>query len=99
MKAVSEILPDLFPARPMREDEYWNEAEGLLYCTKCHTRRQTRVTVLGSTMTPRILCQCQQKQADREETERKQREFFENVNCKCKLDTPVAGRCHSHQAA
>jgi DNA replication protein DnaC len=79
MKAVSEILPNLLSTRPMREGEYWNEVDGLIYCTKCHTRRQTRVTVLGSAMTPRILCQCQQEQADREEAERKQWEQFQKV--------------------
>jgi DNA replication protein DnaC len=79
MKLVSEILTDLFPARPMREDEYWNEADGLIYCAKCCTPRQTRVTVLGNAMAPTILCCCQQERADREEAERRRWEQFQKV--------------------
>jgi DNA replication protein DnaC len=80
MKPVSEILPDLFPTRPMREDEYLNEDDGLYYCCRCHTRRQTRVQLGGRPATPTVLCRCQQERQEQEEAERKQREFFENVS-------------------
>ena len=29
-------------APSLKEDEYLNESDGLVYCLKCHTARQTR---------------------------------------------------------
>lgn len=31
----------------LKEDEYLNEADGLIYCSKCHTPRQCRVQLGG----------------------------------------------------
>ena len=47
------------------EDEYINEQDGLIHCSKCHTPRQYRFTWLGQIRTPRMMCRCQTEEADR----------------------------------
>ena len=44
----------------LKEDEYLNEADGLIYCSKCHTPRQCRVQLGGKEFRPAIRCRCQQ---------------------------------------
>lgn len=51
--------------------------DGLLYCGKCHTRKQTRVTLLGKEKTPYCLCKCAVMAKEREENERKRRAFLD----------------------
>jgi DNA replication protein DnaC len=54
--------------------------DGLLYCGKCNTRKQTRINVLGIEKTPFCLCKCEAEKRDREEEERKRIEFERRVN-------------------
>ena len=53
--------------------------DGLLYCGKCNTRKQTRINVLGIEKTPYCLCKCEAEKRDREEEERKRIEFERRV--------------------
>jgi DNA replication protein DnaC len=53
--------------------------DGLLYCGKCNTKKQTRITILGVERTPYCLCKCQAEQRDREEAERKRIEFEKRI--------------------
>lgn len=49
--------------------------DGLLYCGKCHTRRQTRLTLSdGQVFEPLCMCKCEEARLEQEEQERKQRE-------------------------
>lgn len=50
----------------LKEDEYLNEADGLIYCSKCHTPRQCRVQLGGKEFRPAIRCRCQQDKALRD---------------------------------
>ena len=59
-------------------DDYIGE-DGLLYCGKCHTKKQTRVFLLGEERTPPCLCKCRQEQRDREEAEHKRILFEDKV--------------------
>lgn len=49
-------------------------ADGILYCGKCRTPKQTRITIFGVERTPFCLCRCGAEQRDREERERRQAE-------------------------
>ena len=60
--------------------EYLNESDGLLYCSKCHTPKQTRLKTCDREFTPTIMCQCERELFQRKEVERKQREFFDYVS-------------------
>lgn len=43
--------------------------DGLLYCGKCHTAKQVRVTLFGQERTPYCLCKCAAAERDRKEAE------------------------------
>lgn len=60
------------------QGDYTGE-DGLLYCGKCNTKKQTRVTIFGKERTPFCLCQCEVEKRDREEAERKRIEFQDTV--------------------
>lgn len=53
--------------------------DGLLYCGKCNTRKQTRVVLFGRERTPMCLCKCEIEKRERAEAERKRAEFMEHV--------------------
>ena len=74
MKQISNITDEMFQSRPLQEDEYLNEADGLIYCTKCHTPRQHKVQFKDRVMLPTVRCRCQQEAYEKEETERKRQE-------------------------
>lgn len=80
MKQVSETIQNLFSNRSLQEDEYRNEADNLICCSKCRTPRQHYVAVLGKEMVVPVRCRCQQEVHDKEEAERRQREFLNQVS-------------------
>lgn len=53
--------------------------DGLLYCGKCNTKKQTRVNILGQERTPFCLCKCEVEKREREEAEHKRIEFEKRV--------------------
>lgn len=73
-------LSNLFDAMAKRAEEQ-NPAEsddytedGLLYCGKCHTRKQCRIELFGQVRIVPCLCKCGVEKRDAEEAERKRRE-------------------------
>lgn len=59
---------------PKNEGDYVGE-DGLLYCGKCHTKKQTEIEVFGQKRRPYCLCKCEAEKKDEEEKMRKHREF------------------------
>lgn len=59
------------------EGDYYED--GLLMCGKCHTKKQTRVTVFGEERTPFCICRCEMERREREEAEKKRIEFENTV--------------------
>lgn len=53
--------------------------DGLLYCGKCHTKKQVRVNIFGRERTPFCLCRCETEKRNREEEERKRADFERRV--------------------
>ena len=41
--------------------------DGLLYCNRCHTARQSRFELFGKVRTVNCLCQCMAEERDRQE--------------------------------
>ena len=80
MKSIAETVESIFNSRPMQEDEYLNEDDGLIYCSKCHTPRQHKVQWQDKVMLPTVRCQCQQAEYEKQEAERKRLEFLEQVS-------------------
>jgi DNA replication protein DnaC len=59
--------------------DYISEDDGLLYCGKCHSKKQTRVEFLGVVKTPMCLCKCEVEKREREEAERKRCELIKKI--------------------
>lgn len=55
----------------MKNSDFVNPEDGLLWCGKCHTPKQTKVTFRGRTDVQFCLCKCGQERLAREEAERK----------------------------
>lgn len=71
------------------EGDYIGE-DGLLYCHKCHTKKQTEVNILGTIRRPMCLCKCAADRRAAEEEEYKRREFEQRVNELRRMGFPEA---------
>lgn len=71
------------------EGDYIGE-DGLLYCHKCHTKKQTEVNILGNIRRPMCLCKCQAEKRAAEEEEYRRREFEQRVNELRRMGFPEA---------
>ena len=60
------------------EGDYIGE-DNLYYCGKCHTRKQTEITLFDKKRIVPCICKCKAEAIKAEEEARKQREFFEKV--------------------
>lgn len=64
----------------MSEGDYIGE-DGLIYCGKCHTRKQTRVSLPdGTEITPMCMCDCEVKAKEHAEEEDRRRESMQRVS-------------------
>ena len=59
------------PSRELLPDEYFNETDNLIYCSKCNAPRQCRYELQGKILIPSIRCKCQQEIFEQEEAKRK----------------------------
>ena len=66
------------------------EVDGLLYCGKCHTAKQTRVEIFGRIRTPHCLCKCEAAKRAAEEEEYQRRKFEEKVQEMRRIGFPEA---------
>ena len=71
------------------EGDYIGE-DGLLYCHKCNTRKQTEINMLGQIRRPPCLCKCMAAKRAAEEEEYKRREFEERVKAMRRAGFPEA---------
>jgi len=72
MGMVASIAEQSARAIQMEDGDY--EQDGLLYCGKCHTPKQTTVELGGETLTVNCLCKCREKQlADEEEQAKREK--------------------------
>ena len=60
------------------EGDYIGE-DGLLYCHKCNTRKQTEVNILGTIRRPMCMCKCEAAKRAAEEEERNRIKFEQRV--------------------
>ena len=58
------------PGKEMQDGDYKGD-DGLLYCGKCNTKKQTRIHVLGKDRIVPIMCQCEQEKREADLAERK----------------------------
>lgn len=81
---LNSVLKNAERQQPHDDSDYIGP-DGLLYCGKCHTPKQCRVTWPGingepeRVVTPPAMCQCEQAAYEQDKRERKQREDMETV--------------------
>ena len=75
---MSGVIDRLSSIVPTDQDTHMGD-DGLLYCNRCHTARQSRFELFGKVRTVNCLCQCMATEKDREEAERKRREYMTKV--------------------
>lgn len=71
MTRFTEKATAITPSRELQPDEYFNETDHLIYCSKCNTPRQCRHELQGKVLIPSIRCKCQQEIFEQEEVQRK----------------------------
>ena len=71
MTKFIEKATAITPSRELQPDEYFNETDHLIYCSKCNTLRQCRHELQGKVLIPSIRCKCQQEIFEQEEAQRK----------------------------
>ena len=71
MTRFTEKATAITPNREIQPDEYFNETDHLIYCSKCNTPRQCRHELQGKVLIPSIRCKCQQEIFEQEEVQRK----------------------------
>ena len=61
------------------EGDYISPEDGLLYCGKCHTRKQIRVNLVGREYVHRISCKCRVEAQKKIQEEEKRRERMARI--------------------
>lgn len=74
-----ESLCSGLSARVPTDDDTHLGDDGLLYCNRCHTPRQSRFELFGKLRTVNCICKCMAEERDKAEAERKQREYMTKV--------------------
>ena len=72
--AMEEIMKAGDAVNAPKEGDYIG-SDGLWYCGKCHTKKQTEIVLPWGTKRPMCLCKCESERIKREDAERKRREF------------------------
>lgn len=73
---------------PRQDGDYTNAEDGLLYCGKCHTPKQVRLSnlpkygMLAGTVNP-CMCACEHEKLQREEAERRRRNLVPELLDRC----------------
>lgn len=91
MNAFQQAVENIAAAVPGQEPgDYLNPDDGLLYCGKCHTRKQYRVKLLGIMRTVPVICDCKKAARDAEESAaaaKERQKKREGMRCRCFADT------------
>ena len=75
MNRSDRIFAELLKPQLPSDDEYINPSDGLIYCKKCNTPRQTTIHVPWSDKPyhPHMMCRCESEELKRQEAEAKRR--------------------------
>ena len=75
---MADIIGSIAAAVPTDSDTYLGD-DGLLYCNRCHTARQSRIEIFNRIMVVNCLCKCMAAERDKQEETRKQQEYMARV--------------------
>lgn len=79
MNPIKTVIDGLFQSQPPQNDEYVNETDGLIYCSKCRTPRQCRVQYGETVVTPRTMCRCQCEEYETEQADFQKRQHLMRI--------------------
>ena len=74
MRKIDEILDGIPKEQPLKENEYINETDGFIYCSKCNTPKQMKIEILSKQLTVPVMCRCRSIEYKKEQEESKKRE-------------------------
>jgi len=80
---LSGIIKNAQERNPVEEVDYIGE-DGLVYCGKCNTRRQSRIVMLGNQVVVPVMCKCREEEVEKQ----KVLEKLENIK-KLKKDSLI----------
>ena len=75
---MENVIDNLSTIVPTDSDTHTGD-DGLLYCNRCHTARQSRFELFGKIRTVNCLCQCMAEERDRLREEQKRQEYMTRV--------------------
>lgn len=75
---MENVIDNLSSIVPTDSDTHTGD-DGLLYCNRCHTARQSRFELFGKIRTVNCLCQCMAEERDRLREEQKRQEYMTRV--------------------
>lgn len=90
VKAMVDALEAKAAASIKAEEGDYIGEDGLLYCHKCHTKKQTEVNILGMIRRPMCMCKCEAAKRAAEEEEIRRRQFEEKVKDLRRMGFPEA---------
>lgn len=76
---LGNLIDDMMQATSIKPEEGDYIVDGLLYCGKCHTKKQTRIIFLGQERTPYCLCKCASERKEQEEAEEERQAFLRRI--------------------
>ena len=68
--------------------------DGLLYCGKCHTPKQCKVTAFEKTFYPKCLCQCEIEREAKAKEEAEKRDLLDRIQRYRKMGFPESDMAH-----
>ena len=78
MLNIEPIIIKANLANAEKDGDY--KKDGLLYCGKCHTKKQTQVTFNNNTRIVGCTCKCRAEQIEKERAEEKEREYLDRIH-------------------
>ena len=85
-----DALEELAAASIKAEEGDYIGEDGLIYCHKCNTRKQTEVNILGTIRRPMCMCKCEAAKKAAEEEERQRIKFEQKVKELRRMGFPEA---------
>ena len=79
MRKIDEILDGIPKEQPLKENEYINETDGFIYCSKCNAPKQMKIEILSKLLTVPVMCRCRSIEYKKEQEELKKRERMEYI--------------------
>lgn len=76
---LGSVIDDMMQATSIKPEEGDYIVDGLLYCGKCHTKKQTRIIFLGQEKMPYCLCKCASERKEQEEAEEERQAFLRRI--------------------